>query len=384
MPWRVGTMSQLRWDFVHEVVELGSSVTQACHKFGISRKTGYKWLVRHRANRSDELIDRSRRPSRSPSKSSSDLEAEVLAIRDQFGWGAPKIAALLRNRDEAAGVQRWLPSERTIGNILRRHGRIARPEPVAFEAPQFFERSAPHELWQCDFKGPLEVQRQRVHPFTILDDHSRYLLALTVCADLQMKTAWEVLWTTFGEYGLPRQLLCDGAFAGSHGGIPTLSWIEGRLVRLGVGPIHGRAYHPQTQGKIERLHGTLEREVWPYLDRGDAQVFAAGVERWRREVYNVLRPHEALDGRAPLARFSPSPRPRPERLPEVVYPAKSELRKVANGGDISWGGYRILVGAGLCGEVVRVEERERELAVFYAWKQIRLVPHEQLKRDRLL
>jgi transposase InsO family protein len=307
-----------------------------------------------------------------------------LVIRDQFGWGAPKIAAYLRNQDEVAGRVRRLPSERTIGNILRREGRIVRPETAELAPPQFFERSVPHELWQCDFKGPLEVERKRVHPFTVLDDHSRYLLALKVCPDVQMKTAWQVLWATFGEYGLPEQLLCDGSFAGSHAGLPTVSWIEGRLIRLGIRPVHGRCYHPQTQGKVERLHGTLEREVWQYVDRSDAKSFAWAVERWRREVYNPVRPHEALDGRPPLSRFAPSPRPRPARLPEVSYPAGSLLRKVANGGDISWRGYRLLVGAGLCGEVVRVEERDRAVAVHYAWKEIRVVPHEQLRKGDLL
>ena len=101
-----------------------------------------------------------------------------------------------------------------------------------------------HELWQW-ISRTAEVERRRVHPFTVLDDHSRYLLALRVCDNVQMKTAWEALWETFGEYGLPEKLLCDGAFAGSHAGIPTVSWIEARLIRLAIAPIHGRPYHPQ-------------------------------------------------------------------------------------------------------------------------------------------
>jgi hypothetical protein len=250
--------------------------------------------------------------------------------------------------------------------------------------PTFFERSKPHELWQCDFKGPLEVERRRVHPFTVLDDHSRFLMALRVCVNVQMGTAWEVLWETFGEYGLPEKLLCDGAFAASHAGIPTVSWIEARLIRLWICPVHGRAYHPQTQGKVERLHGTLEREVWPRVDRSDAARFAEEIEKWRREVYNPVRPHESLDGRPPLSRFGPSPRARPAHLPEVSYPSGSVERRVASGGDISWRGHRILVGAGLHKEVVRVEEREHEVAVYFCWKRIRRVPHEQLRKGPVL
>jgi transposase len=382
MPWKVGTVSQLRLSFVQEVVHLKCSVAKACRKYGISRKTGYKWLKRHPAE-GVELTDRSRRPRTSPSRTVASIEEEVLAIRDRFGWGAPKIWAHLRNQAEAAGRRERLPSERTMGNILRRQGRIA-PHELPADVPQYFERSAPHELWQCDFKGPLEVERRRVHPFTILDDHSRFLLALRICDNVQMKTAWTWLWEAFVEYGLPENLLCDGAFAGGIGGLATVSWIEAQLIRLGVGPVHGRAYHPQTQGKVERLHGTLEREVWPHVNRTDVQRFAAEVEKWRREVYNPLRPHESLGGRPPLSRFAPSPRRCPKRLPEVSYPEGSVLRRVASGGDISWRGCRILVGAGLVKEYVRVEERDREVAVYFCWKQVREVPFKQLSRDRLL
>jgi transposase-like protein len=398
MPWKAGTMSELRANFVHEVVHLKRSVAAACRKYGVSRKTGFKWMARYKVGGVEELVDRSRRPERSPRQTASALEQEVLSVRDRFGWGAGKIWDHLRNEREAnpqvgqagPGVCRddlsGLASERTIGNILRRHGRIGREEVAEIETVplQFFERSTPHELWQCDFKGPLEVERRRVHPFTVLDDHSRYLLALRVCLDVRMQTAWEALWSTFEEHGLPEKLLCDGAFAGSHSGIRTLSWIEGRLIRLGIDPIHGRPYHPQTQGKVERLHGTLEREVWPHVDSSSQTRFAAGIERWRREVYNPVRPHEALSGRPPLSRYGPSSRARPSTLPKASYASGSVLRRVANGGDISWRGCRILVGAGLNGEWVRIEERDHEVGVFFAWKEIRKVPTEQLARGRLL
>jgi transposase InsO family protein len=384
MPWEVGTMSELRWNFVQEVLVLKRSISASCRKYGISRKTGYKWLVRHRAETEAKLVDRSRRPRQSPRRTAPALEEEILQVRDRFGWGAPKIWAFLRNAAEAEGVEPGLPSERTIGNVLRRHGRVTTCADEAATPPQFFERSQPHELWQCDFKGPLEVERRRVHPFTVLDDHSRFLLALQVCWDVTMASAWNVLWSTFGEYGLPESLLCDGAFAGGHAGVPTLSWIEGRLIRLGIRPVHGRAYHPQTQGKVERLHGTLEREVWPYVDTSSQARFGAAVEQWRCEVYNPLRPHEALSGRPPLSRFALSPRVRPATLPAAKYPAGTVLRKVSNGGDISWSGYRILVGAGLTGEAVRVEELENSVCVSYLWKEIRRIPHGQLVRERLL
>jgi hypothetical protein len=147
---------------------------------------------------------------------------------------------------------------------------------------------------------------------------------------------------------------------------------------------HGRPYHPQTQGKAERLHGTPEAEVWPHVDRSDAAAFDRGVQRWRAEVYNAVRPHEALGGQPPLRFFRPSPRPRPAALPEVSYAAGSVTRKVDKGGDISWRGYRILVGAGVAGERVRVEERDAEVAVFYCAKQVRCLSAAQLVKGKYL
>jgi transposase len=384
MPWKVGTMSELHLSFVQEIVVLHREVRATCRKYGISRKTGYKWLVRYRGQGTDAMENRSRRPKHSPRRTGSTVEEEVLRVRDQYGWGAPKIWAYLRNEAEARGQERVLPSERTLGNILRRHGRVVSTEASPTAPPQFFERSQPHSLWQCDFKGPLEVERQRVYPFTVLDDHSRYLLALRVCLDVTMKSAWEVLWGTFAEHGLPESLLCDNAFGASHGGLRTVSWFEARLIRLGIHVLHGRAYHPQTQGKVERLHGTLAKEVWPFVDRGNREAFGTAIDRWRREVYNPVRPHESLEGRPPLSRFGPNPRKRPAQLPEVSYPATQTLRKVANGGDISWRGYRILVGAGVSGETVGVEDRDNEVSVHYGWKKIRGVPHAKLAKGRLL
>jgi transposase-like protein len=384
MPWSVHAMSELRLAFVHEVVSLHTPVARACRQYGISRKTGHKWLARYRAQPDAALGDRSRRPGRSPRRSAAALEQQVLEVRDRYGWGAGKIRDFLRNRAEADPAAAPPPCERTVGHILRRHGRSAPGTAAPPPPPQFFCRPAPHDLWQCDFKGPVEVARRKVHPFTVLDDHSRFLLALVPCPDVTMASAWGVLWDTFGEFGLPEELLCDNAFGTQYPALPTLSWFEARLIRLGVRPLHGRPYHPQTQGKVERLHGTLEREVWPHVERGTAEGFARDLRRWRVEVYNAVRPHEALGGRPPLSRFRPSPRPRPAALPGVSYAAGSVTRKVDRGGDVSWHGYRILVGAGLAGESVRVEEREREVAVYYCWKEVRCLATAELVRGKYL
>lgn len=379
MPWEARPVSDLRRAFVHLVRTCHVPVAEACRRFGVSRKTGYKWLARFDADRDDPLGDRRRAPHGSPARTSPDAERLIRDARGRFGWGARKLHAHLR----AAGHD-GIPSVRTVHQVLRRHGLLG-PAPRPTPAPPLrFERPACHDLWQADHKGPLEVGRVPVYPLAILDDHSRYCLALHACCpDRTMATAWEVFWAAFGEFGLPREVLTDNAFGSTHAPLRTTpSWFDARLIRLGVAPAHGRAYHPQTQGKVERFNGTLERELLARLPPGtlaDPAGFRGHAAAWR-DRYNHLRPHEALGDRPPASRFTPSPRPRPATLPDAegYYPAGSVLRTVGQVGDVRFRGCRILAGRGLVGEVVRVEERERELLVFYCWKPIRTLPVDAL------
>lgn len=377
MPWEVKPVSEIRVAFIHEVRTLHSPVSLACRKFKISRKTGYKWLARYQEQPGLPLTDRSRRPKSSPRRTSAPLEQAVLDVRQRFHWGPQKIHAFL----QAQGRQ--LPSARTVANILKRHGCIVGDHPVP-TPPLSFERAQPHELWQCDHKGPLEIARQKVYTLSVLDDHSRFLIALQPCLDLTMRTAFNILWNAFGEFGLPESILSDNAFGTGYTAPKTVSWFDAQLIRLGIHPVHGRPYHPQTQGKVERFHGTLEREVLPYVRRDNLNNFAADLRQWRCDIYNPLRPHEALGDRPPLTQFRLSPRPRPARLPVVVYPSGATLRRVSSTGFIRWYYYRIQTGSGLAGQWVRVEDRGHEVAVFYAWKEIRTIATEALRQDILL
>jgi len=365
-------VSELRTAFVHAVRTAKRPVSQAARDFGISRKTAHKWLARF--DTQQPLGDASRRPKRSPARTSDALEAAVLAVRDQFGWGPRKIAAYLGNQNQPT-----VPT-RTAAAILQRHNRIA-TAPAPEVADQRFERSQPNELWQVDFKGYVEVARKKVYPLTVLDDHSRFLLALGCGENVTMARAWDVLWNVFGEYGLPEEILCDNAFGSPGLGV---SWFEGRLMRLGIRATHGRPYHPQTQGKVERLHGTLEAEVFPRLDRADRAAFEAGLDRWRREVYNAVRPHESLGDVAPASRWRPSTRTRPKVLPVVEYPTGSVVRRASAGGVIRWRGAKLLAGNGVVGEWVRVEQTDDSVVLWYGPYRIRQIPLDQLPNPGLL
>lgn len=375
MPWRNLPVCEQRLVLVNLIQHLQRPVAEVCRELGVSRKTAYKWLRRWRAEPARPLADRSRRPRHHPGQTVAAVEQQVLAVRDRYGWGARKVRAFLRCQGQA------MPSIPTVHAVLRRHGRVGAVAPATAPPPQRFERAEPNALWQLDHKGPIEIGRQKRHPLTILDDHSRYLLAVEPCVDLTMARTWAVLWDVLGQAGLPEALLCDRAFAVRQHLPGTLTRFEAWLIRLGIRPVHGRPYHPQTQGKAERLHGTYEREMYRHVRRDSDDHFRADTAAWR-QIYNCQRPHEALGDAPPLSRWRPSPRRRPTRLPEVEYPPGAFLRRACAHGAISYRNNRIVVGEGLAGEWVRLEEDAAELRVYYAWKQVRVIPVQRLTGTR--
>ena len=206
-----------------------------------------------------------------------------------------------------------------------------------------FERSRPNALWQLDHKRAVHGRwSRRSVPLVVEDDASRYLVGLRALPDKGLASTWEALWGMFGEFGLPESVLTDndGVFHGRRGP----SQFEARLMRLGISVLHGRPYHPQTQGKVERLNGTLELEVLRDGVFRSAADLQAGYDAFR-ERYNFERPHEALDLAVPASRYEPSRRVRPARVPPMEYAPGAVLRRVQKDGWISWRGWAISVGA---------------------------------------
>lgn len=348
MPWRELSIVDQREEFVRLALVSGANRSELCQRFGISRDKGYKWLRRYRAEGAAGLSDRSRRPRSSPQHSTAATEAEVLRIRanSNEAWGGRKIARVMVD----SGAQP-VPVASTITEILRRHGRLERH---ASEHPgrlQRFERAAPNELWQMDFKGHFPMLQGRCHPLTVLDDHSRYALGVEACDNEQDATVRACLVTLFRRYGLPFVMLMDnGAPWGDAGGQP-FTVFTAWLIRLGIRVTHGRPYHPQTQGKDERFHRTLKAEVLDgksFCDLGECQ---RAFDSWR-QVYNHERPHEALELAVPGTRYRVSPRCFPETLSAIEYGPGDIVRKVDCHGFISFKNRRWQLGKAFRGQPV--------------------------------
>jgi transposase InsO family protein len=229
---------------------------------------------------------------------------------------------------------------------------MAPEDTAAHQAVQRFEHPTPNALWQMDFMGHLPLGSGRVHPLVVVDDHARYCLGLSACANEQRTTVQPLLTRLFEQYGLPWAILADnGPPWGVTHAPQALTRLGAWLVRLDVELWHGRPRHPQTQGKVERLHQTIAAEILPaygYPDLGQCQV---AFDAWRT-VYNHERPHEALGLQVPASRYQPSPRPFPPTVPEIVYGPDDLVRRVFGAGQIQLHGRQLFVGESLYGEPV--------------------------------
>jgi transposase InsO family protein len=364
MPWNRVPVDAQRIQFVVRAVAGKEQMTALCREFGISRPTGYLWRRRYLvAHRVGAVVERSRRPQHSPGRTAAAVEERVIAARAQDGWGARKLRVILR-----AEQQLDIPV-RTIHRILERHQLVRRAGHGA--APQRFARDTPNELWQMDTKGKYPLADGECHALCIEDDCSRYAVGVYALPQLTMAQAYPCIVNSFRTYGLPQALLMDhGALWWATANGWGLTWLSVRLIEQGIRLLYGRVAHPQTQGKVERLHRTLGEAL---RHRGVPQSFAewpAAVAEFQN-IYNTRRPHEALNMQRPQERYYASPRSYQEQPRAWEYPAGSELRRVNANGAIAEAGRAWFVCEALAGRLVRIERCDGKLLVSYRHMYVR-------------
>lgn len=349
MPWETKTTMDQRKEFILEASVEDANISQLCMKYGISRKTGYKWI--NRAVKSLPLCDQSRRPHQQPSKTAIELEQKIVQMRlDHPAWGGKTIRAAL----ESAGVK-GLPSAKTCCNILKRNGLVDPAESQKHTAFQRFEKEHCNEMWQTDFKGDFLLGNGvRCYPLTILDDHSRFSIRIEPKTSASGVIDSFIL--AFEEFGLPNSILSDNGaqFAGAHRG---LSQFERFLMDLDILPVHGRPIHPQTQGKIERFHRTLKAEALR-VTPANMEEAKARLNNWRW-VYNEMRPHHALGLKTPASVYEASTRPyyKPK---EYLYDEGARLIKVNNWGYLRFGPMRIYLSEAMADTYVEIRCAEND------------------------
>lgn len=333
MGWKESDRVSERLEFVRLAEQGGCTMTELCRRFGVSRKTGYKWLGRMQEEGVVGLEDRSRRPANSPRRSSEAVESEVVAVRRAHPtWGGRKLKQVLENR----GIQ-GVPSASSITRILHRHGLIDPGESQKHTPWKRFEHAQPNDLWQVDFKGDFAMSASgRCFPLTLLDDHSRYSLGVFACDNQRSVTVKEHFRTVFNRYGIPRVIYVDnGNPWGTSRQRTRHSRFSAWLMRHDIEVIHGRPYHPQGRGKLERFHRTLKLEVLQDRQLENLVEAQTAFDPWRK-TYNHVRPHDALNLAVPADRYRVSSRRFSEVTEPYQYSRSFEVRRTNPTGQFSF------------------------------------------------
>jgi len=359
MPWRRTNVLDQRLQFVIRASEPGSCVAGLSREYGISRQTGHSWLRRYAKGGAQAVLEeRSRRPHSSPRATARGLVEEIQRLRqNKPDWGARKLLEVLRGAHGEWREREISPS--TVHRILEREGLIAAGDrhPAAV---QRFERQAPNELWQMDFKGP-QGFNQGIGPLSILDDYSRYLLVLRQLGSTRaqgVQAAWQ---ETFASSGLPEYLLLDHGIPW-YNGWSAWGWSELTvwILQQGVHVIWSGIRHPQTQGKVERMHGALQRAI----RKRKQAVDQPWLDEFRHE-YNHVRPHEGIGMRVPAQRWRPSERRYRGEPRDWEYPAGWEVHRLNGEGRLNWRGQRWEVSRALRHQRVGLQRCQERILVYF-------------------
>jgi transposase InsO family protein len=372
-----------RVKFVAAYLEYEVRFTDLCRDFGVSRKTGYKWVRRYEADGAGALEERSRAPHTHPNAVPANAVQAILSIRRRHPrWGPRKLRVILKRQQPRLA----LPAASTIGDLLKRHGlvrkrrRIRRSSPYGDRLRQY---DAPNAVWCADFKGGFPVGGERCQPLTISDGFSRYLLRCQALRHSLHRYTQRVFESAFCEYGLPRAIRTDNGPPFSTLAPGGLSRLAVWWIRLGIRPERIRPGRPDQNGRHERMHSTLKAET-ARPPRSSFSAQQRAFDRFQAE-YNDERPHEALGQEVPASLYRPSLRGYPRRLPEVEYPAHFETRLAYPNGVISFGTSQWYVSACLAGERVGLEPCvDGRWRVHFGWVPIGVLDPRQAaeRRDR--
>jgi len=364
MPWEENDSMSQKTRFVVLAKQRVKPLKQLCKDFGIARKTGYKWIKRVSGEGViDGVKERSRRPINVPRKTSIKIEEKFVNLRQRYPyWGARKLIKLYE--EENTGE---VPSERTINRIIERNG-LLREEDRLNVATKRFERDAPNDLWQMDYKGEFKLKSgsNKCYPLTIIDDHSRYNLGLAAHDRISWVKTKKSLDEVFRKHGMPEELLMDhGAIWYSmHGKYTRWTRLTVWLMLLGIRITYSGIRHPQTQGKIERYHRTLKYDL---LNRNSFMTFDEIQEKFDsfKYEYNNIRPHEALDMNTPSSRYANSNRKYSEKIATVEYPEGSLVRKLSPCGILNYKGCQWFISEALPEQRVMLNEKGYEVEVYF-------------------
>ena len=355
MPWSDTTTMDQKTQFIADYLREVLSISELCELYGISRKTGYKWIDRYIHLGPAGLEEYSRRPKQCPHQTAPEMMDALLEMRRRHPtWGAKKLLPLLHKRHPG-----WtMPGRSTVCNILSRNGLVPkkrRRRHIGHPGKPTSQILAPNDVWCTDFKGQFKTgDGVYCYPLTVTDAYSRYLFC---CQGLHStKTAGVKPWFTrlFKEYGLPGRIRSDNGVPFATTTLARLSSLSAWWVKLGVMPELIEPGKAQQNGRHERMHRTLKAETTK-PPAGNLIAQQRKFNRFREE-FNHERPHEALDQETPASIYEPSPREMPNKILSLEYPDRFEVRYVSANGGIRWNKDWVNVSVVCAGEYVGLEE----------------------------
>jgi putative transposase len=358
VPWNETCPMELREKFIADWKKQEVPIVGLCEAYGISRKTGYKWIDRYHLEGVAALGDRSRAPHSSPQVIDGEVAEAFIGLRKQHPfWGPRKLLGWMAKFRPT--VPR--PAASTIGDLLKREGLVLerhRRHRLPSVTQPFADIEAPNDTWCTDFKGQFRVgSGQYCYPLTLTDAYSRFLIRCTALPSVASDQAQQVFASAFSEYGLPNVIRSDNGspFGAPGAGPASLSRLSVYFVKLGIRPEWIAPGSPEQNGRHERMHWTLKQET--ALSPGATLVAQQKAFDHFRYEYNVERPHEALGNDTPASHYHTSARRLPKHLPDITYPTSFAARRVKRTGQISWAGGRIFVSEVLAHEVVGLDEQ---------------------------
>jgi putative transposase len=355
MPWRQTSPMDQKIQFIADYRRRTLSITELCALYGVSRKTGYKWIERYLTSGPPGLEDRLRTPGSRPNQTPQHVVEALIEVRCRHpSWGAKKLLSILQKRHPS-----WsLPGRSTICDMLRRHGLVPKKRHhrhIGHPGKPTTLIAAPNDVWSADFKGQFKTSNGLYcYPLTVADGYSRFLLGCQALSSTRVAEAKPVFTRLFKEFGLPKRLRTDNGVPFATNTLGRLSQLSAWWVRLGILPEFIEPGKPQQNGRHERMHRTLKAETArpPARTRRAQQL---KFDRFREE-FNFQRPHEALDMRTPATCYDPSPRTMPHKPPPLEYPDRFEVRYVSANGGIRWHHQWVNVSHVCVGTYVGLEE----------------------------
>jgi transposase InsO family protein len=354
------------------------SVTELCARLGISRKSYYKYRAKFASEGLEGLRPRSRRPLQSPTATPPAMVGLIVRARAALakeGWdnGALSIFyRLLRDGEQP-------PTARTIHRVLVRQ-ELVEPQPRKRPRSSYrtFEFPAPDDCWQIDAFDYRLAGGEPVVVFEVKDDCSRAQIANLAWTAEDAMGAWECLARGIDEFGKPHLLLSDNSLAFSGKLHNTIVLVEKNLIALGIKPITSRPYHPQTCGKNERGHQTLQKWLAARPAAATLGELQALLDRYQQEFNN--RPHQGLDpNQTPLERRIAAARHTPiQAAPDQ--PTLVRHCTAKHGGFINWEGLTIAVGRELAGRMLLVFATGDHLLVFFRHHLVRELILDRTRR----